>query len=470
MSFATSKRLISTLRARLTVWHLSILAVMLTLFATLCYVMLVRSLYGHHDEELARQADVLLASLGATPLAQADIRQALVGTPIASRFVMIRDNRGELVYRDPVLDSSEPNIGRHEMLVHAASTASQSAEFFTVTLERSGEVRFLCLPIRQTDAYLQIGDPLGDVRNMIRTVAITCLPLIPLVLLLSGVGSWMTTKRALAPVHAIAETLQDIQATNLSRRVEVHPLDAELSLLVTTLNQLLDRLQRAFESLRQFAGDVSHQILTPLTVIKATLDDVLRDRDRALKEASRLHEVTLDVNDIRAIIADLQSFALADAPIQHAAEANLSEIVRDASELVSALGELGNVMVQADVKSGVIVPGDAVRLKQIVLNLGDNAVKYTQPEGHVTIRLTVTGETAVLQVADTGIGIAPQDVPRIFDRLFRTDAADRSTKGAGLGLAIVKRIVEAHGGTITVDSAPGVGSTFTVTLPRARRE
>ncbi|MBI4520935.1 MAG: ATP-binding protein [Gemmatimonadetes bacterium] len=119
---------------------------------------------------------------------------------------------------------------------------------------------------------------------------------------------------------------------------------------------------------------------------------------------------------------------------------------------------------------GGVLHGHSRTVRVLLLSLEDNAVKYPRPEGHVTIRLTVTGEAAVLRVADTGIGIAAQDVPRIFDRLFRTDAADRSTKGAGLGLAIVKRIVEAHRGTITVDSAPGVGSTFTVTLPRARRE
>ena len=121
-------------------------------------------------------------------------------------------------------------------------------------------------------------------------------------------------------------------------------------------------------------------------------------------------------------------------------------------------------------RESMLAPRVEPRLPRAFAHRGPSVVTYTQPEGHVTIRLTVTDETAVSQVADTGIGIAPQDVPRIFDRLFRTDAADRSTKGAGLGLAIVKRIVEAHVGTITVDSAPGVGSTFTVTLPRARRE
>lgn len=466
MSFATRKRPVNTLRARLTVWHLSILTVTLTVFATLCYGVLAQSLYRHHDDELARQASDLIRALRATALTDADIGRALAGTPIASRFVMIRDHRGELVYRDPALEAAEPTIGRHEALVHAATATARTPTFFTVALERSGDVRFVCVPMGP-DAYVQVGDPLGDVRDTLRAVTRASLPLIPAMLLLSGIGGWMTTKRALTPLHTIAATLRNIQATDLSRRVEIHPTDAELTALVSTLNELLDRLQRSFDSLRQFAGDVSHQILTPLTVINGALDAARRAPAVASADRAWLDESSRQVDDIRAIVSDLQAFALADAPVTTAAAADLSDIVREAADIVAALAEPGHVTVRATIQPHVLVRGDAVRLKQVVLNLGDNAVKYTPPGGRVTLALEADTRRAVLRVTDTGIGIPDRDLPRLFDRLFRADAADRSARGAGLGLAIAKRIVDAHHGRIAVESTPGEGSTFTVTLPRS---
>jgi signal transduction histidine kinase len=466
MSSATRKPLIRTLRGQLTLWHLIILSVTLTVFAALCYVVLSRNLYRHHDDELARQANDLIQALSTVPLTEADIRQAILGTPVGSRFVMIRNNRGELVYRDPVLALSEPNIGEQEALVHAASIGPASPVFFTVDLEGSADVRFICVPLRQPDAYVQVGDPLGDVREVLRKIAVTCLPFLPGVLLLSSFGGWMIAKRALEPVRSVTATLKDIQATDLSRRVEVLPRDEELDALVGTLNQLLDRLQRAFESLRQFAGDVSHQIQTPLTVINGALDTARRDPTRTT-DADWLVGLADEVEDIRAIVLGLRSLALADAPIPDMGPVNLTEIVEEAGDIIAALGELRGVKVVYSAVPGITVRGDAMRLKQVVLNLGDNAVKYTPADGEVTIRLDAADGNAVLRVTDTGIGIAEQHLPRLFDRLFRTESAGQRAEGMGLGLAIAKRIVEAHRGTVEVQSRLGSGSTFTVKIPRS---
>lgn len=465
MSSATRQPLTRTLRGRLTLWHLSILAVSLGLFAALCYGVLARNLYRHHDDELAEQAREVVDALSRVPVAQADIRQALLGTPIGTRFVMIRNRRGELVYRDPVLASSEPDIGQQEMLVHAAAMAPQSAVFFTVDLEGSADVRFICVPLEQSDAYLQIGDPLGDVRAILRSIALACLPLIPGVLFLSSFGGWMIARRALAPMRSVTQTLNEIQATDLARRVEVQATDRELHALVVTLNQLLDRLQRAFDALRQFAGDVSHQIQTPLTVIKGALDTARREPKRT-SDPAWIGGLADEVEDIRAILVDLRSLALADAPIAAPASVNLTEMVAEAADIVSALGKLRGVKVLHSVEPGIVVRGDATRLKQIVLNLGDNAVKYTLAGGQVTIRLEASDREAALRITDTGIGISEHDVPRLFDRLFRTESAGQRAEGTGLGLAIVKGIVDAHRGTVKIESRLGAGTIVTVALPR----
>lgn len=464
MSFAIRTSLTKTLRGQLTVWHLSILSVTLAVFAALCYAVLSRNLYRHHDDELARQANDLIQALSTIPLTEGEIRQAIQGTPVGSRFVMVRNSRGELVYRDPILASSEPNIGEQEALVHAAAMGPVSPVFFTVDLEGSAEVRFICVPLRQSNAYVQVGDPLGDVRAVLRRIAVTCLPFLPGVLLLSSFGGWVIAKRALAPVRSVTATLKEIQATDLSRRVDVLPTDQELDDLVATLNQLLDRLQRGFESLRQFAGDVSHQIQTPLTIIKGALDSARRDPSRT-SDPTWLSGLADEVEDIRAIVVDLRSLALADAPIADMGPVNLTEIVEEASDIIAALGELRSVTVRYSAEPGVAVRGDATRLKQVVLNLGDNAVKYTPAGGEVNIRLQASDGQAVLRITDNGIGISEQYLPRLFDRLFRTEAAGQRAEGTGLGLAIAKRIVDVHLGTVEVQSRLGAGSTFTVKLP-----
>lgn len=467
MSSATRKPLIRTLRARLTVLHLGTLALTLGLFAVLAYQVLSHSLYLHHDDELAQQAHDLVQALGETPLTEAVIQRALAGSSVGSRLVMVRDNRGELLFRDSILQSSEPTLGQHSALVHAAAVGSKTPEFFTVNLERSGEVRFICAPLKEATAYVQIGDPIGDVRTTLHSIAWACLPLIPFVLLLSSSGGWMIAKRALAPMRSITSTLEEIHATDLSRRIEVHASDEEVGGLVATLNHLLDRLQQAFESLRQFAGDVSHEIQTPLTVMKGTVESALRRTDAAAEDRALLQNLAEEVNDISAIVVALRAFALADAPVRGATDVDLSHLVAETADIIAALGELRSVTVESNVEPQVTVRGDALRLKQVVLNLGDNAVKYTGEGGHVAIQLRATAREAVLQVTDTGIGISSEHLPRLFDRLFRADAADRSAAGTGLGLAIVKRIVDVHRGTVEVQSRRGEGSTFTVRLPRA---
>ncbi len=458
--------MIKTLRARLTLLHVGVLALTLALFAVLAYQVLSRTLYRHHDAELARQAQDLVLALGGTPLTEANIRQALGQSSVGSRFVMVRDTAGTLIYRDQVLEPAEPSLGEHTVLVHAAMTGSRTATFFTVELEHSAAVRFICAPLAGATAYVQIGHPIGDVPATLRTIAWSWLPLFPLVLLLSSVGGWILARRALAPMRSITTTLDAIQATDLTRRVDVHATDEEVGELVGRLNHLLDRLQRAFDSLHQFAGDVSHQIQTPLTVMKGTVESAQRDTSQPDTTRAVFARLSEEVDELSALVSDLRAFALADAPVHGPVAVDLSHLVAEAVDIIGALGELQGVEVDSHLHSGVTVRGDALRLKHVVLNLGDNAVKYTPRGGSVTIRLRTTPHEAILTIADTGVGILPGDIPRLFDRLFRADAADRSTTGTGLGLAIVKRIVDVHRGTVDVESLPGQGSTFTVRLPR----
>ena len=449
--------MINSLRARLTAWHLAVLLITLSGFAGLLYLVLANHLQHHHDDELADQAAAVTAYLRGQDISEASVLAALRAARVSTRFVMIRGHEGELRFREPALQATEPNIGRHTVLTHAAMSRPTRPEFFTVELEQSGAVRFICIPLAQADLFLQIGDPIGDVRTTLDALRRASLGLIPVVLLVSSVGSWLLARRALQPVRRLAATVREIEARDLSRRIDIDAQDPELSGLVSAVNQLLDRLRRAFENLQQFAGDVSHQLQTPLTVMKSTVEHRRPDGDAASQELIQ------QIDAMSATVAGLRALAVADAPGQRIAF-SLSELAAESADIIAALGELKNVTVTTTIAPGVRFVGDPARIRQVVLNLGENAVKYTPAGGHVELALMVEPGAVLLQVTDSGPGVSPSERERIFDRHVR-GTATRSGQGIGLGLAIVKRIVEGHGGTVEVSSPPGAGASFTVRLP-----
>lgn len=456
-----------TLRARLTAWYVAAVSLTLTAFAFLMYVWLTGTLSRHHDPELHATADRIARLLQHVPLDEAHVASAIGGLEGTS-LLMVRDSSGELIYRSPMLALAEPTIGHHEALVHAVTMGLTSPEFFTVTLERSGPVRFICTPIdRNPAAYVQVGNSLGEVPATLHSIAIASVTLIPVVVLLTSFGGWIIARRALAPIDAIDSTLRSIEATDLSRRVDQRPSDRELSGLVGTVNGLLARLERAFKDLRDFTADASHQLQTPLTVMKSTIE--MARRTDSQTTATMLDDLDNEVTDMSTVVSELQSLSLADADAQGAmaTDVDLSTVCEDAIEILAALGETKNVTIRGDIAPGIHVAGSLQKLKQMILNVGDNAIKYTASCGQVTITLRAEAAAVVLDVSDTGIGIPVSDLPHVFDRFYRVSTAGVSASGTGLGLAIAKRLVEVHGGQIAVDSAVGHGTRFRVTLPHA---
>ena len=457
--------MLNSLRARLTLWYLAVLAVALSIFAALLYGSLSQRLYSHHDEELAEEARQLGSLL--TDVRSADQLGAVLDRRRGgAALVLIRDASGRMLYRSPALAAGAPDVGGHEALVHAARRGSDRTQFFTATLQ-SGTTRFICVPVSSpAGLFLQVGQPIGDVYETLRFVTVASLVLIPVVLALTSFGGLAIARRALAPMERMRTTLEAIQAEDLSRRIDVHPREVELGRLAATLNGLLDRLARAFASLREFAGDASHQLQTPLTVMKGSIEVALSAPPDAKAYRETLEQVAQEADTMSAILVDLRTLSLADAPVQARSNAlvPLSELTAEAAELIVALGEAIDVRVDLAIEPAIVVRGDAVRLQQIVFNLGENAVKYSRPGGRITIRLARAGAEAVLTVADSGVGIPEEDLAHIFDRFYRSRGAGHRTEGSGLGLAIARRIVEAHGGRISVQSRLGAGASFTVHL------
>jgi heavy metal sensor kinase len=283
-----------------------------------------------------------------------------------------------------------------------------------------------------------------------------------------GLG-YSLARRAIAPVRQMTETAEAISESTLSARMPPAPVADELGRLTQVLNRMLDRLERAFDSQRRFVSDAAHELRSPLAILKGNAEFALR-RDRTAEEHRDLWQSSdEEIDRLTKLTNDLLQIAQSDAagppPPRHPIP--IDPLVADAVERHRATANQAGIRLTTDLQAGATLIGaDEAQLVQVVDNLVSNALRYTPAGKGVQVRTRMDDGRLTLAVADEGIGIAPADQPKVFDRFYRTDEARaRATGGAGLGLSICRVLVEQHGGTIGVTSTPGEGSVFSVTLP-----
>lgn len=290
---------------------------------------------------------------------------------------------------------------------------------------------------------------------------------IPLTLAIAGGGGVFLARRVLKPVANIAETARQIEESDLSRRIEVDTKD-ELGKLASVLNQMVERLEKAFKRQQQFTGDASHELRAPLAVIQAESSLALQKDRNARDYRKSLEMVSQEASHMAKIIDQLLTLARADAGKEQFSfdEVDLSELLGDLSSDVTVLCQDKGVEFRLNHIDGLVVRGDRPRLRQLFFNILNNAIRYTPGGGTITVSLRKEKTMAVVCISDTGIGIPPEDIPHIFERFYRVDKArSRAEGGSGLGLAISLYIAEVHGGKIEVESKLGLGSTFALSLP-----
>jgi heavy metal sensor kinase len=283
-------------------------------------------------------------------------------------------------------------------------------------------------------------------------------------------GGFLLVQHALRPVDRIIRSADRISSRNLSERLPVVRTHDEIERLSTTLNRMIHRLDEGMQQNRRFFADASHELRTPITIIQAELD-LLLEHLGDKTETQRIAAGTLEeVERLKNIVVGLFALSRLDAGEGHECSEpfNLSELVVTTANQMELLAADKNISVTCHSEPGAIVNGDRPRIKQVVVNLLDNAIKYTPEGGQIHVNVATRNGNAILEVADNGIGIPREAMPRLFDRFFRVDKArSRELGGAGLGLAIVKSICSAHGGGIRAESKEGEGSRFIVELPLA---
>jgi len=316
-------------------------------------------------------------------------------------------------------------------------------------------------------AALVIGRPTEDIKQALDRLLRTLLIAVPLTLVAAGGGGVFLVRRALKPVDEMTQKARSIEERDLSQRIEVKTKD-ELGRLATTLNEMIARLEKAFKRQQQLTSDASHELRAPLAIIEAESTLTLqKDRTRNDYRQS-LETISQEAHRMSHIVDQLLALARADSgkekiPLR---KVNLSRLVARLSSDVEMLCRDKGLSYELGQMENLVVKGDRVKLRQLLLNILDNAIRYTPRGGKISVSIRPEGEMAVVSVSDTGIGIPPEDLPHIFVRFYQVDKArSRVEGGSGLGLAIAKHIAESHGGKIEAESRVGMGSTFQVWLP-----
>ncbi len=471
-----------SLRLQLAAWYTIAFAVLLLLTGAVFYQYLERSLEASVDTDLQLRAQQIGSSLvlqnGTITLR--DLTIALPGLDTATHgadttssdvnqgtLVRLLDAHGRLLGETPAfLALRVPGSSVTQPLQGTPwqgtvlSTGDQEVRLYSRTLTSAGK------PV----VVIQVGESLATLHTLLHQLVAALLVVGFLVLAACAAGSYWLAGRSFAPMKRLAETARKIQAGDLHQRVPVPPVRDEMQYLAVTLNEMLDSLDESFSSQRRFVADASHELRTPVAVIRNKAEVALL-RSRSQDEyCTALHSIHAETERLSYLISDLLALARGDeGQARFEREAvRLDTLVEAVTANAQGLAEERGITLSMQVPQPVTLIGDEARLIQVLLNLLDNAIRYTNPGGHVHMSLRTSGAAAQLVVRDTGIGIAPEHLPHIFERFYRADPARRRTGGSsssGLGLSIVEWVVHAHGGAVAVESRVGRGSSFTVTLP-----
>ena len=327
---------------------------------------------------------------------------------------------------------------------------------------------------------VMVGVPMPSLVLGVRELVGTMIAIAPFILLISVAVAYVIAGRALEPIERIIDDLEAItDGRSLHRRLPFAEASDELARLSATLNAMLSRLETSFDALRRFTADASHELKTPLTVLRADVERAMSPRVSSTEQLVALEEALHETARMADLVESLLTLARADEGRfdLHRERIDMEPLVRDVFETAQILGEHAGLTVVMPVVDDAVVLGDRTRLRQLFLNLVTNAIKYTPRGGRVEISLSTRLDAVTFTVRDTGIGISAADLPHVFERFYRADRA-RSRRvqapdgswtdergGFGLGLAISQWIARAHGGTLTATSRLGRGSTFIVALP-----
>jgi heavy metal sensor kinase len=452
---------------RLTLWYLVIFALAEVVFGVGMWFILRDSLFDMVDDDLESQVDDLSRLLSSqandVPLARL---QALMKDAYGSEhwgdYLAVYVPSGQSIYLSPSLQS-------HPSVVPPARDV-QKTVFATRTIDgHHFRFAFEKLRVNGVDYVVEAGYTADDAFDTLHLFRSYLLMFAPLLLLIAAAGGYWMSRRALAPVDALVRTARDVSGANLSTRLEKLHTGDELQRLSDTLNEMLDRIETAFARVTQFTADASHELRTPVSLIRTEAELSLRRARTQREYQDSLRHILLEAERTTALIEQLLSLARADSKREtlQMQPVDLSTVLQGLADAWKQVAAIRDVRFSTSLPhSGAWVDGDENLLRRVADILLDNAFKYTPAPGSVSLSLEMRGHLAAITVQDSGIGIPQDEQGRIFERFYRVDKSRTRTQGGnGLGLSIAQWIVSQHHGSIAVESRPGDGSTFRIELP-----
>jgi two-component system, OmpR family, sensor kinase len=479
--------MLDTLRTRLTLWYSVVLALLLLAFSLTSYFLFGRGQNRRTDADLAELAKSFLVTFqdelkdpDEPGGLQAAARQTMLEHRVRGDTLLVVDSAGNIVVDSAdVLPSSAPANA-----IAARAVASSSFQ------------QFVEAALRSDRTYQNIATEKGGFRayavhftangrtwslvilrsrhaqqEMLEEIRVAFAWLIPLGVLLAGVGGYFLARRSLAPVAAMGAQAERISAVNLHDRLAVRNPNDELGRLAQTFNDLLDRLDQSFERQRRFISDASHELRTPVSILRGEAEVALSQSSRSPQEyRESLAVLHQEAQRLARIVEDLFTLTRADAGEYRLAHSDfyLDELVADCVRAARALAQAKNIALVALAPEEMPMRADEDLLRRMILNLLDNAIKYTPAGGNISVACGSVPDGYELSVTDSGPGIPAEMQSRVFERFFRADRARSRTgadSGAGLGLSIARWIAEAHRGRIELVRSDAQGSIFAARLP-----
>jgi two-component system OmpR family sensor kinase len=442
-----------TIRLRLTIYWAMVLGAILVVAAIAAIKLFERQQFGALDAALLEEAENAADQIqrGGTASALGVLHRLSLETDIGpgrrTRIVTSHNevgNFGDVHTVPPPFDPSLPT--------HPAIVGNHTFRFAVVPMLYNGDI-----------AYLQSGVQAGLVDESVNGLRNLLLLMVPIILMLCVGGGYLLAGRALRPIESVTAELDAIGPTSLSSRLPVPPVADEVARLTTEINSLLERLEQAAATERRFSSDAAHELRTPLAVLRTGLEVALaRDRSSAENRAAlgAAHREALSlcrIADELLMLSRLNGEVMVDRQ-----KLNLRALLNEIVGTVGPLAQSHKIKLSVSEPEDVFVNGNEGHLRRLIVNLLDNALKFTPAGGSIDVSLKSDANRAIIRVADTGQGIHPAELPHIFDRFFR--GAGSPGEGSGLGLSLCREIARAHGGEIAAANLPSGGSAFVVTL------
>jgi heavy metal sensor kinase len=455
---------------KLTLWYGGILALILIIFSSGVYIYFRNSLQISIDVKIKSIAEVLASSMTDTHNQSVfgnfeRYLENVLGRKPKGKFIQIIDASGKIGAKMNDIETETIPVSFNTM------ERALKGEAVYETMENvNPRLRMLTLPIlenKKITSIVQVGSSLADFDETMRKLLIIMIISIPTSIGATIILGYFMAKKSLRPVDQIRRAAVKISSSNLDERIDIKGRKDELSRLAETFNAMINRLKDAFQRVNQFSIDVSHELKTPLTILKGETEVALR-KERANEEYKKLLESNLEeIDRMSRIIDDLLLLSKADSKDMKLNVENISlrDLLADVCMNMKIVATNKGIDLAVNELADVRFIGDELKLRRMLLNIIENGIKYTQEGGIVTVSSSADNGYAYITVKDNGTGISKDDLKYIFDRFYRADRSRKRESGSGLGLSISKWIAEAHKGTIEVESQLSAGSQFSIKLP-----